>query len=74
MIIFLIIKVKSEQNKIDIIYEKFLLERYLKNYKFKKSKVINNSNKFYKENSHIIKENSQYFLEKEYLQKKYKKS
>lgn len=74
MVIFLLIKVYLEQNQINYIYEKFILERYLNNYKFKKSKLINNSKHFYKNNRHIIRQNKQYLLEKEYLQKKYQKN
>lgn len=74
MLIFLITKVYAEQNKVNYIYEKFLLERYLNNYNFKNSKIITNTNAFYKNKSHIIKENNKYFLEKEYLIKKYQKS
>ena len=74
MIIFLVIKVYSEQNKINYIYEKFILERYLNNYCFKKTKLIGNNNSFYKNKTHIIKENHKYYLEKEYLEKKYKKN
>lgn len=74
MIVFLIIKVYSEQNKIHYIYEKFILERYLNNYKFKNSKIITNNKSFYKNKSHIIKDNNKYYLEKEYLIKKYQKS
>ena len=63
-----------EQNKINYIYEKFILERYLNNYCFKKTKLIGNNNSFYKNKTHIIKENHKYYLEKEYLEKKYKKN
>ena len=42
--------------------------------KFKKIKLISNSGNFYKHKRHIIKENGLYFLENEYLKKKYKKN
>lgn len=73
MIMFLLIKVYIEQSKINYIYEKFILERYLNNYYFKTSKLINSDRLFYKNKRHIIKEKHNYFLEKEYLQKKFKK-
>lgn len=72
--IFLIIKVYSEQNQINYIYEKFILERYLNQYSFKSSKLINNPKHFYRNKHHIIRENKQYWLEKDYLQKKYQKN
>ena len=71
--IFLIYKVIQEQKQIKYIYEKFILERYLNNYNFKKSKLINNYKNFYKNKRHLIKENNEYYLEYEYLEKKYKK-
>lgn len=70
---FLLLKIKRGEDRINISYEKFLLERYLNNYSFKKSKLINNKDKFYKNSRHLIKENSKYYLENEYLAKKYKK-
>ena len=74
MAIFLLIKVYVEQNQISYIYEKFLLERYLNKYHFKNSKIINNPNHFYRNRHHIIRQNKQYWLEKDYLQKKYQKN
>lgn len=74
IVTFLIIKVYSEQNQINYIYEKFILERYLQQYNFKNSKLINNPKHFYRNKRHIIKENKQYWLEKDYLQKKYQKN
>lgn len=73
LIAFLLTKVYKEQNKINYIYEKFILERYLTNYNFKNSRLINSDKHFYKNNRHIIKENNNYLLEKDYLIKKYKK-
>lgn len=74
MIVFLIYKTYSEQVKVNYVYEKFVLERYLNNYTFKFSKLINNYHHFYKGKGHIIKENNKYFLEQEYLSKKYEKN
>lgn len=70
---FLLLKIKRGEDRIKLSYEKFLLERYLNNYSFKKSKLINNKDKFYKNRRHLIKENNKYYLENEYLAKKYKK-
>ncbi len=53
------------------IYNKFLLERYLYNISYPKIKIINNGNKMYKNNSHIIKVNNNYITEKKYLSKYY---
>ena len=69
----LLVLITKEKNKIDYIYNKYLLERYLNNYKFKNSKIINNINNLYRDNNHIIKKDDNYYLEKEYLEKIYKK-
>lgn len=68
---FLIYKVKEEEKKIKYLYEKFILERYLNNYNFRHSKLIYSPDNFYKNKRHLINENNNYYLEKEYLQKKY---
>ena len=74
MISFLLFLITKEKNKINYYYQKFILERYLKNYKFKKSRLISNQNNFYRNKRHIIKYNDKYYLEREYLKKIYKKS
>lgn len=71
MSIFLLYKITKEKNKISTMYEKFLLERYLKKYKFKDTKIINNSNNFYRNKEHIIKEKGKYYYESDFLSKKY---
>jgi len=72
IILFLITLITKEYKKINIIYQKFLLERYLKDYSFKKSKIITSEKDFYRGKSHLIKQNNRYVLEKEYLTEKYK--
>ena len=72
-ICFLIYKTTKEYHQINLIYEKFILERYLNNYTFKKIKIVDSMNDFFKNKAHIIKENNKYYLEKEYLLKKIKK-
>lgn len=74
MSLFLIYKIYIENKKIDIRYEAFLLERYLNQYRFNKSKIINNSNNFYKNRRHLIKNGGEYTLEYDYLKEKYQKS
>ena len=55
------------------IYNKFLLERYIYNIKYKKIAIINNKNKMYKNKTHIIKEKNHYIKEEKYLQKYFSK-
>ena len=62
--IFLIKSIYIELNNINIKYNKFILERYLNNYNFKKIKIIDNINKLKRDNYHII--NNEF--ERNYLQ------
>lgn len=68
-IMFLIVFIKcfNYYKKRDLMYNNFLLDRYLNDYKFNKRKVIDNPKLFYKDNYHIIKRNSSYITEKCYL-------
>ena len=71
IIVLLFFFIGKEQHKIDYIYNKFLLERYLKKYTFKKCKLIQNEKNFYRGKRHLIKEGNSYYLEKDFLEKKY---
>ena len=73
-IILLVVLMIKEYKKIDIIYQKFLLERYLNNYHFKRKRIITNEKYFYRNLNHIIKLGDNYYLEKDYLRKKYEKN
>lgn len=72
IIILLLYKVFEEYKKRNYYFEKFLLERYLNNYNFKKLKEVKTVNDFKKEYKHIIKDNNNYYTEKEILRKKFK--
>ena len=69
---FLIFIITKEYKKINYLYNKFLLERYLNNFKFKKSKIVNNIDNLYRDRSHLIKKDGKYHLEREILEKMYK--
>ena len=71
MILLLFFFIEKERHKIDNIYNKFLLERYLKKYSFKKCELIQNEKNFYRGKRHLIKEGDSYCLEKDFLEKKY---
>ena len=71
MLLFLLILIHKEENKVNFIYNKFLLERVMNNYNFKRRKMINNITNFYRNRTHLIKENGKVCEEKEYLTKKY---
>ena len=68
--LFLIKCLIIEINNIKYKYNKFLLERYLNNYSFKKIKIINNINNFKRDNYHIINNT----LEERFLRKLFNKN
>lgn len=53
-------------------FNKFLLERYINNYKFKDTKIINNKDNMYRGKKHIFKIKNKYIKEKEYLNNRFK--
>lgn len=73
IIIFLLLLYKLSKEKKLITYslEKFLLERYLHNYHFKKGKITASEKKFQRDYYHIIKNHNWYYNENTYLKKKY---
>lgn len=71
MLCFLLYKIKEESNKRNFYYDKFLLERYLNNYSFKKKKKVSSINHLYRDRYHIIKGKNRYYTEKEMLAKKF---
>lgn len=73
MVLFLMFIISKENKKIKYYYERFLLERYLKDYNFKKEKKISNERSFYRNKNHQIKVGKKYETEKEFLRKKYNK-
>lgn len=70
---FLIIEITLYLKRQDYLFNKFLLERYLNNYKFKKIKIINNKNNMYKDKRHMLKDKNKYILEKDYLKERFKR-
>ena len=67
MIIFLIVLLYKYIEKKKYIINKFYLERYLKEYHFKRKSIVNNIDCFYRNREHLIRENDKYYLEKDYL-------
>ena len=67
--LFLVKCLVIEINNIKYKYNKFLLERYLNDYNFKKIKIINNINSLKRDNYHIINN----IMEKKYLNKMFNK-
>lgn len=70
LVIFLILfKVFEEYKKINYIYNKFLLERYIYNLKFKKIKIIKNIDELYRDKKHVISNKTEKKYLKEYFLK-----
>ena len=67
VIFFLIFKIIDEYSKKDYYFSKFLLERYLNNYRFKKIKFIKGINSMQRDKTHFFKKNNQVITEKEFL-------
>lgn len=72
MISLIITKLIEEYRKRKYYLNKFKLERFLKDYKFKKVKTINNIDNMMRDKRHLIKSNDKYFTEKEVLKRNYK--
>lgn len=70
IILFLLIGIIKEYKKIDYIYNKFILERLIYNFNFKKIKTINNIDNMYKDTYHYIKEDK-LINEEELIKKRY---
>ena len=54
MSIFLMFKIIKNIKDIKYYYDKFLIERYLYNFKFNKRRVVNSIYNLYKESNHYI--------------------
>lgn len=65
MVVFILLQnIWNYYKKIEYIYNKFVLERYLYNIKYKSFKIINNKNKMYKNKTHLFKVNNNIIEEK----------
>lgn len=58
---------------IDFVYNRFLLERYLYRFNYKKKSIIKSKNKMYKNRYHYVYKNGNIVEEKEYLNDFFKK-
>ncbi|MEG2322336.1 MAG: site-2 protease family protein [Bacilli bacterium] len=69
VLLFLLIETIKLFIKRKYYYNRFLLERYLYDFKFKKEKIINDINKMAKEKKHLFYLAKKYYSEKEILTK-----
>ena len=72
IIVLLFIKLSKEKRNIKYYLQKFILERYLHKYNFKKSKIVTSTKNFKRDYHHLIKLKDKYYSEEEYLKNKYK--
>lgn len=72
VIFLLFFKIIEEKNKISFYFDKFLLERYLYIFKFKKTKVVNDIKDFYKYKNNVVKKDK-LKTEKEVLKEYFEK-
>lgn len=70
---FLLMKIIIEIKNHESLFNKFLLERYLNNYHFKKTKIVNSLDltKMKREYKHIFYNQNRYILEREILNKRF---
>lgn len=71
MSIFLITEITLYFKRQNYLFNKFLLERYLYNYKFSKLKIINKKDNMYRERKHLFKVKNKYYSEQEYLKNRF---
>jgi len=69
MFIFLFMEVNKYYKEKDLIFNKFLLERYLNNIRFKKEKKIENIDKMKRDYRHLFYINNKYMTESTFLKK-----
>jgi len=74
ILMFLIVvgKIIIELRKKNYYFNKFILERYMNNYNFKKLKNISSIKQMMRDKRHIIKFNNIYYTEKDYLNRLYR--
>lgn len=73
ILIFLVIELFKEMSKHKFYFNKFLLERYLYHFKFKKKKTIKKINSMKKQTHHLFNINKKYYTEREIIGKMFDK-
>lgn len=73
IMLFILLEVFKETIKHKYYFNKFLLERYLHNQKFKKTKKVNKLTQMKKQTKHIFKIDNIYYTEREIIRKTFDK-
>ena len=63
----------KEREKLGFYFDKFLLERYLKNYQFSKGIIVQTTKQFRRNRRHLIYQNKRYYEEREFLRNYFEK-
>ena len=63
----------KEREKLGFYFDKFLLERYLKNYQFSKGIIVQSTKQFRRNRRHLIYQNKRYYEEREFLRNYFEK-
>lgn len=71
VLLLIFIELLRETKKHNYYFNRFLLERYLYNFKFKKSKTINNYCQMKKQTKHIFKIGKKYYTERDFIRKRF---
>lgn len=71
--LFLILEIVKQWGKQKYYFQKFLLERHLYSFRFKKEKLISKVDQMQKEKRHLFKVGQNYYTEKEILRKMFDK-
>lgn len=72
MFLIVIFKIREEYKKRHYYFNKFILERYINDYGFKRIKIISSIKKMMRDCRHIIFINNKYYTEKDYLKNLYR--
>ena len=71
ILIFLFFQVNKLYEERDLLFNKFLFERYINDFKFRKEKIINSANKMKKDYRHLFYIDNKYITENIFLKKRF---
>lgn len=69
--VLIICKLTQEWRKKNYYFNKFILERYIKRFTYKKTKIVNEINQMSRDKKHLFFNNKRYYSENEILAKKF---
>ena len=69
VVIFVVYNIYKERKMIGNFYNKFLLERFINKYNFKKVRIVSDLSKLYRSKRHLIRIGKRYYTEQDILKK-----